>query len=141
MKTVSASIGVDVPPAQVWTVLTDLASYPDWNPLFRAAAGEIAVGATITLKSVHPVGGRIMTVKATILAAEPGAELRWTAGLKGLIGGEQSFALSAAGNGTRLVQSETFGGLLLPLSGKVLTRADASFRGLNEAIKMRAESR
>jgi hypothetical protein len=39
------------------------------------------------------------------------------------------------------VQSETFGGLLLPLSGKVLTRADASFRDLNEAIKMRAESR
>jgi hypothetical protein len=141
VKTVSASIGIDVPPAQVWTVLTDLASYPDWNPLFRAAAGEIAVGATITLKSAHPVGGRIMTVKATILAAEPGAELRWTAGLKGLIGGEHSFALSPAGNGARLVQSETFGGLLVPLSGTVLTRAEASFRDLNEAIKMRAESR
>jgi hypothetical protein len=39
------------------------------------------------------------------------------------------------------VQSETFGGLLVPLSGKVLTRAEASFRDLNEAIKMRAESR
>jgi hypothetical protein len=141
VRTVSASIGIDVPPAQVWTVLTDLASYPDWNPLFRTAAGEIAVGATITLKSVHPVGGRIMTVKATILAAEPGAELRWTAGLKGLIGGEHSFALSPAGNGARLVQSETFGGLLVPLSGTVLTRAEASFRDLNEAIKMRAESR
>jgi hypothetical protein len=94
----------------------------------------------ITLVAAQP-GGRTMTVKPTILAAEPGAELRWTAGLGGLIGEEDSFVLTPQGTGTRLVQSETFAGLLVPFSGRVLRRAHASFRELNEAIRMRAVAR
>jgi len=50
----SATIQIDAPPMTVWAVLTSLDSYPDWNPLFREASGQIAVGSTITLRSVHP---------------------------------------------------------------------------------------
>ena len=60
----------------VWAILTDLDSYPDWNPLFREATGQIAVGSRITLRSVHPANGRMMTVKPKFTAAAPGAELR-----------------------------------------------------------------
>jgi hypothetical protein len=140
VKTVSASTDIDAVPLEVWAVLTDLASYPEWNPLFPEASGELAVGSAVTLKTVQ-ARGRTMMVKATVLAVEPGAALRWTAGLKGIIGGEHAFVLSALGGGTRLVQSESFGGLLVPLSGRVLARAEASFRELNEAIKARAERR
>jgi hypothetical protein len=140
VKTFSATIDIDATPLEVWTVLTDLASYPDWNPLFPTASGELAVGKVVTLKSLQP-RGRTMTVKATILAVKPGAELRWTAGLKGIIGGEHAFVLSPLGGGTRLDQSESFGGLLVPLSGKALARAETSFRELNEAVKARAERR
>jgi hypothetical protein len=38
------------------------------------------------------------------------------------------------------VQSETFRGLLVPLSGKTLDRAQASFQALNKALKQRAEA-
>ena len=138
MKTVSVTTDIDAPPLEVWAVLTDLASYPQWNPLFPEASGELAVGSSVTLKTVQP-RGRTMTVKATVLAVAPGAELRWTAGLKGIIGGEHAFVLSRRGSGTRLNQSESFGGLLAPLSGRVLARAEASFRELNEAIKARSE--
>lgn len=82
-----------------------------------------------------------MTVRAAILAAEPGVELRWTAGLKGVISGEHAFLLSQTGSGTRLVQSETYHGLLVPLSGKILRRAEERFQDLNEAIRQRAETR
>lgn len=140
MKTMSDSIDIEASPMAVWAVLTDLGSYSAWNPLFRQASGEIAVGRQITLKAAQP-GGRTMTVKPTVLAAEPGAELRWTAGLKGLIGGEHSFVLTPQGAGARLIQSETFGGLLVPFSGKVLRRAQDSFRELNEAIRKRAEGK
>jgi hypothetical protein len=37
------------------------------------------------------------------------------------------------------VQSETFAGLLVPFSGRILRRAHASFRELNGAIRKRAE--
>jgi hypothetical protein len=140
VKTVSATTDIEATPLEVWAVLTDLASYPQWNPLFPEASGELGVGGAVTLKTVQP-RGRTMTVKATVLAVAPGAELRWTAGLRGIIGGEHAFVLSPLGGGTRLVQSESFGGLLVPFSGKVLARAETSFRELNEAIKARAEGR
>ena len=135
----SATINVDAPPMDVWAVLTDLSQYPDWNPLFREATGEIAVGKRLRLRSVHPANGRLMTVKPKIVTAEPGVELRWAASLPGIMSGEHSFRLSAAGGGTTLVQSEAFRGLLVPLSGKILSRSEASFQSLNEAIKKRVE--
>ncbi len=55
-----------------------------------------------------------MTFKPKILAVEPNAELRWSAGVPGVIGGEHSFTLTPDGGGTRLVQSETFRGLRTP---------------------------
>ena len=124
----------------VWAVLTDLDSYPDWNPLFRKASGQVAVGSRITLRSVHPANGRLMTVKPKITVADPGAELRWTSSLPPLISGEHSFTLAEANGGTLLVQAETFNGLRVPLSGKTFARAETSFQSLNEAIKKRAEA-
>jgi hypothetical protein len=139
MKTMSATIEIDAPPMAVWAVLTNLSRYPEWNPLFREASGEIAVGKRIRLRSVHPANGRMMTVKPKIVAAEPGIELRWAAGLPGIISGEHSFALSPTNAGTRLVQSESFRGLLVPFSRKTFANAEASFQALNEALKKRAE--
>ena len=140
MKTMSATIEISAPPLAVWAVLTDLSRYPEWNPLFREASGEIAVGERIRLRSVHPASGRLMTVKPRIVTAEPGVELRWASSLPGIMSGEHAFALSPAGGGTRLDQSESFRGLLVPFSGKILARAEAGFRALNEAIKKRAEA-
>jgi len=141
MKTMSATIQIAAPPMDVWAVLTDLSSYQDWNPLFREASGQVAAGNRIRLRSVHPANGRLMTVKPKITLAAPGAELRWTASLLGIMSGEHSFVLAEADGGTRLTQSETFRGLLTAFSGKTLARAEASFRELNEALKKRAEAR
>ena len=140
MKIISAAIEIGVPPMTVWAVITDLGRYREWNPLFREASGEVAVGNRITLRSVHPANGRMMTVKPKIVVAEPGVELRWSAGLPGIIGGEHSFALTPRNGGTRLVQSESFRGLLAPFSRRTLANTSASFRELNEALKKRAEA-
>jgi hypothetical protein len=139
MKTVSATIEIAAPPLTVWAILTDLDSYHEWNPLFREASGEMTVGQRITLKTVHPANGRMMTIKPKITVAEPGAELRWVSSLPGIISGEHSFVSSPVSGGTRLTQSESFRGLLVPLSGKTITRSQASFAALNEALKKRAE--
>ena len=140
MKTMSAAILIDARPMDVWAVLTDLSRYSEWNPLFREASGEIAVGERITLRSVHPASGRMMTVKPKIVTAEAGVELRWASSLPGIISGDHSFALTPAGGGTQVVQTESFRGLLVPLSGKTLARAEASFAELNEALKKRVEA-
>jgi hypothetical protein len=140
MRTMSATIDIGAPPMQVWAILTDLASYHEWNPLFVAATGSITVGQRITLRSKHPANGRLMTVKPTITAAEPGTELRWTSSLPGIISGEHTFTLTPTGSGTRVTQSETFRGVLARFSGKTFTNAEGSFQALNQALKERAEA-
>jgi hypothetical protein len=141
VRTMSAAIDIDASPEQVWAVLTDLDSYREWNPVFVEAGGNVAEGQRIRLRSKHPANGRLMTVKPKITAVQPGAELRWAAGLPGFISGEHAFTLTPTDSGTRLVQSETFKGPLTSLSGKTFANAEASFQALNEALKKRAEAR
>lgn len=145
MRTVVTTIDIDAPPMDVWAVLTDLSRYPEWNPHIREGAGEVAAGNRLTLR-MFPPKGRPVTIRPLVLVAEPGAEWRLLAGLPGVFGrlvfsGEHRFTLDPAGGGTRLVQSETFRGILVPFIGKALTGARASFREQNEALKKRAETR
>jgi hypothetical protein len=139
MKKVSATTWIDASPMKVWAILTDLSRYQDWNPFFREAAGEIAVGRRIFLRA-YPAGGRPMKIRPTITAADAGAELGWAARLPGIISGEHRFTLRSGNGGTLVVQSETFRGLLIPFSGKALARAETSFQALNDALKARAEA-
>ena len=137
MKTVSATTQIDAPPLAVWAVLTDLSRYPEWNPLFREASGQIAVGGRITLRAVQPANGRLMTVKAKIVAADPGAELRWTSALPAIISGEHSFVLTPLDGGTRVAQTEIYGGLLAATVS--IPRTETIFQAMNDALKQRVE--
>jgi hypothetical protein len=139
VKKVSATTWIDAAPMKVWAILTDLSRYQEWNPLFREAAGDIAVGRRIFLRS-YPAGGRPMTLRPTFTAATAGTELGWAARLPGIMAGEHRFELRPGNGGTLVVQSETFRGLLVPFSGKALDRAETSFQALNGALKARAES-
>lgn len=141
MRTVSAEIDIDAPPATVWAILSDLGSYREWNPLFVEADGQVAVGQRLTLRSRRPTTDRLMTVRPMITRAEPESELRWVSSIPGIITGEHAFALSPAGRGTRLVQRETFRGLLALIPNRAFSSAEASFRSLNEALRARAEGR
>jgi hypothetical protein len=138
MKTVSATTQIDAPPMAVWAVLTDLSRYPEWNPLFREASGEIAVGSRITLRAVQPANGRLMTVKAKIVAADPGAELRWASALPAIMSGEHSFVLTPLNGGTRLAQTEIYGGLLAATVS--VPRTETIFQAMNDALKQRVEN-
>jgi hypothetical protein len=137
MKTVSATTHIDAPPLAVWAVLTDLSRYPEWNPLFREASGQIAVGGRITLRAVQPANGRLMTVKAKIVAADPGAELRWTSALPAIMSGEHSFVLTPLDGGTRVAQTEIYGGLLAATVS--IPRTETIFQAMNDALKQRVE--
>jgi hypothetical protein len=140
MRAISASVDIAATPQQVWAVLADLDAYPQWNPFIRSASGQVAEGATLTLRLV-PAQDRAMTFRPKVLAAEPGRLLRWIGRLimPGLFDGTHQFALEDLGGHTRLTQSETFRGVLVPFTGKVITQTEADFRALNQALKQRTE--
>ena len=50
MRTISTTVDIAATPQQVWAVLADLDAYPQWNPFIRSASGQVAEGATLTLR-------------------------------------------------------------------------------------------
>ncbi len=139
MTEISAAIEIAATPDRVWAVLSDLASYPDWNPVFGQVSGQLAVGNRITLTSTQPVTGRTMTVKVKVVSAKPATELRWASSVLGLMNSERSFILSPADGGTRLMQTGTYRGLFTRFPHKTIGRIQVSFETINQAVKQRAE--
>ena len=135
------STDIDASPEAVWAVLSDLPSYPSWNPFIREASGQLAAGERLDLK-MQPEGGRAMRFRPTVLEAEPGRELRWRGRLvaPGVFDGEHRFAIEPTAGGSRLIQEERFTGILVPLLAKGLRkRTLPAFEQMNEAVKERAE--
>jgi hypothetical protein len=136
-------IEIDAPPAVVWSVLTDTANYPDWNPFVRRLEGTLAEGERLEVE-IAPPGGKAMTFRPTVLAARPGRELRWLGRLllPGLFDGEHAFTLEPLPDGrTRFVQSERFRGILVRPLRRTLAKTRLGFERMDEALKAEAEAR
>ncbi len=88
-------------------------------------------------------GSGSMTFRPRILCVRPAQELRWKGSvlLPGLFDGEHRFLLERQGNGTHLIQSEEFTGLLAGrLTQSVLCVTSNQMEAMNAALKQRSES-
>jgi hypothetical protein len=145
MQELRTEIEFDGTTDEVWTILTDLQAYPQWNPFIEKVDGELGVGAKLDVR-LQPVDERGITMHPTVLAAEPGRELRWIGHLMipGVFDGEHRFLIEEAGpSRVRFTQSERFGGILVPLLWKKLRDGGTAkgFRAMNEAIAGRVAER
>ena len=143
MKELRSEIEIQASAERVWQILTDFASFPNWNPFIRRANGEPRIGAKLEV-FLQPSGARGMTFRPEVLKAEPNHELRWLGHLlvPGLFDGEHIFIIEPLGaNRVRFVQREIFTGLLVPLLARWLnTGTFRGFEEMNHALKRRAET-
>jgi hypothetical protein len=139
-RRVSHAIEIDGSPAAVWATLTDLDSFPSWNPFMLKVEGDLRVGGRLAV-TIQPPGRRASTFRPTVLAVEPERELRWLGRIliPGLFDGEHRFLLEAVPGGTRLTQAERFSGILVAPLKRSLDGTELGFRAMNEALKARAE--
>jgi hypothetical protein len=132
-------ITIDGTPDQVWTVLTDLEAYDEWNPFIVSSSGTVQPGATLT-NTMRDATGE-MTFTPTVLTATPGREFRWLGklGPGGVFDGEHAFLLEPTGDGrTRLTQTETFAGVAVPFfRGQLRDNTLPQFHAMNEALARR----
>lgn len=140
MPTVETAELIAAPPKLVWSILTDLSSYPEWNPFIVEGSGEFKRGGKIKLR-MRPPGGREMSFRPVVLKVDEDRELRWKGQLlvPGVFDGEHYFVLEAEGEHTRLRHGEDFTGLLPRFMGRALERTRKGFIELNVALKARAE--
>ena len=133
-------ITIDATPEQVWSVLTDLDAYDEWNPFIVSSSGTVAAGATLT-NTMRDATGE-MTFTPTVLTATPGRELRWLGklGPGGVFDGEHAFLIEPVEAGrVRLTQTETFSGVAVPFfRGQLREKTLPQFHAMNEALARRA---
>jgi hypothetical protein len=137
-----AEIEIQASPERVWEVLTDFAAYSRWNPFMVQATGQAVPGNRLELR-MRPPGRRATTFRPKVLEAEPPRRLRWLGRLfvPGLFDGEHRFTIEPAGPGrVRVIQHETFRGLLAPLLLAFIAEPTLEgFRQMNQALRARAE--
>lgn len=142
-KEILTEIEIDAGAERAWEMLTDLASYHEWNPMIRRASGDLAVGSRLALH-FEPKGQRGRDFRPKLLVVQPNRELRWLGnpGFPGVFESEHYFILEPAGDGkTRLVHGMDCHGLAVPLMGKMTEKSTRGpFGDMNRALKERAES-
>lgn len=142
MHEITTQIDIDAPAQRVWSVLADFPRHPQWNPFVRAIEGEPVRGTKLKVR-IQPSGGGGMTFRPTVLAAEPGRELRWRGRLllPGVFDGEHYFRIEPTGPASvRFVHGERFSGLLVGMMKASLEQGTrAGFEQMNRALKQRAE--
>jgi len=142
-KHISTEVLIRATPHTVWNILTDFEAYPQWNPFIRSVRGPVAPGKVIRVELQQP-GSGLITMKPTVQAFEEPRVFRWIGHLlfRGLFDGEHSFGIRDNGDGScTFVQSERFGGILVPLLSRMLdTKTLKGFSLMNDALKARCEN-
>jgi hypothetical protein len=141
MIEITASCDIDAPAEAVWSVLTDLENFHIWNPFIRSARGTTEVGGTVHVR-VLPSLGVPLGFHATVLDREVNRALRWRGHVVApwLARGDHSFTIERLdARRVRLVQRETFSGVLPWLGRRLLAReARRGFDAMNRALAARA---
>lgn len=136
-------VAIAAPIEVVWATLSDLATYPDWNPFIVSVQGRAEVGERLTNR-MQPPGGKAITFKPTVTVVEPAVTLEWLGrlGLPGIFDGRHRFDLAPSEDGGTLVtQSEEFDGVLVRFMRRSLdTKTMAGFEAMNAALKARVET-
>lgn len=142
-KRLVTEIEIDASPDSVWEVLTDLSGYQQWNPFVVAGSGQVAVGEQLEVR-MRQAGGKETTFRPIVTEATIPRAFEWLGqlGIPGLFAGRHRFDLVSTETGTRLVHSEEFTGVLVPVLAKFLDqKTRAGFEAMNVAMKERIEER
>ncbi len=142
MKEVRSEIEINSYPESVWKILTDFATYDQWNPFINKIIGLPTEGSKIDIFIETP-SGKNRKYSPRITKVEEGRELRWfgKSSLPGFLNAEHIFTIEELQpESVRFIQREVFDGLLTRLFGKSLdTDVMQGFQDMNDALKKRAE--
>jgi hypothetical protein len=142
VKEVSAEIEINSYPESVWKILTDFATYHQWNPFINKIVGLPAEGSKIDIYIETP-SGKNRKYSPRITKVEEGRELRWSgkSSLPGFLNAEHIFIIEELRpERVRFIQREVFNGLLTRIFGKdVDIDIRQGFEDMNDALKKRAE--
>ena len=126
---------IDAPPDRVWAVLTDFASWDEWNPTLKRTSGPPVVGTEVRM--TLRLGPMNVPMRQQIRVVDPPRSLVWRS--KQFVPARaldvvRKFVLEPVDGGrTSLVQSETTTGFLAWVEVMLLGRS--IIRGYNNLAR------
>jgi len=142
VKEVRSEIEINSYPESVWKILTDFATYDQWNPFINKINGLPREGDKIDIYIETP-SGKKRKYSPKVTKVEEGRELRWfgKSFLPGFLNAEHIFTIEELQpQHVRFVQREVFEGLLAGLFGKGMdSDVRQGFEDMNTALKKYAE--
>ncbi|MEM9462160.1 MAG: SRPBCC domain-containing protein [Myxococcota bacterium] len=109
-KSVHAELVIPAPPKRVWSVITDPASYPEWNPVFVEVVGTYAEGETLTYQ-MKDQSGKTTEVVSTVIQLDPQRALNQFGGIRGVLTFDHHWVLEPIDGGTKVTQYEHYRGI------------------------------
>lgn len=135
-------MGIQAPAEIIWSQVSDIAAWSEWNPLYPRAEGALRIGGVLTLDVALP-GETVRTLRPTIIDWVPNEQILWRATVFGTLLRATRYIeieqLTAVG--CIFANGELFEG---PAAGflprRLRAAARAGFRVMGEAVKARAEA-
>lgn len=130
---------IDAPASVVWGLLTDAASYAQWNDAVVSLHRPIAEGETIELVSI---ASPKRTFKLRVSEMRPPTHMVWTDGMPlGLFKGERTYDIADLdGDHCEFTMVEEFSGPLAPLITRAIPDLTDSFAIFADSLKKTAEA-
>ncbi len=142
-RTIYTDILIDASPEQVWSVLTDTASYKNWAAFLIDIQGEIKDGNKITtVFQTNPKKEKLTTIEHNISVTN-GEEFYWAEKGPGGIKDNHHFKVESTGdNKTRFIQSDEIKSGITWLAGGNLSKMYAEgYQAFNRNLKAEVERR
>lgn len=137
------TLDVTAPAATVWSVVTDLDRYPEWNPFVVACRSTLAVGSPIAMR-VRVLPFVAQPQRETIFEHDPGRRLRYGIAplpLGALASSRSHEVEPVADERARYISCFELRGWLAPVVEALLGRRLATgFAAMSAALVARAET-
>ena len=141
-RAVEHRIGVQAPAEIVWEVVSDFATWHEWNPLYRKAEGQMKIGTALTLEQ-HLPGEPAKIIAPIVQDWVPYEQLHWrSTRMGGFVTAIRYLEIENMGEANATFSNgELFMGLLLRFVSREERRTlKAAFTRMGEAVRDRAEA-
>jgi len=142
MREIQTEIEIGAPPEKVWSILVNIENWNKWNPIINQASGVVSVGSELTI-TMRGEGGKDGPKYMPIVTSLQEPKLFvWRAKMISdiLFANGRVSELEKTVTGTRLINKETFRGMLMPLFwGKLSSHVPSMLNEMNDALKKQVE--
>ncbi len=138
-KSAHSEIIINATPEQVWAVLTDMATYPEWNPTMKLVSGKIAESEKVSYEFTDSTGAK-STISAKVKQVIPNKLLNQAGGVPTIITYDHRYTLTPIDDGrkTKVTIHEDYRGVYVWFWDPATV--EQAYMKLNNALKLRVEN-